>query len=143
MYECVGFRKRELPDIIAHFSKDEEKTKKKSTAHVKQSLHGVTDSKTDRYLFSVITRTNDLWETVKPINVAVKIKTELFAPKSNPIVKVRTASNTSGTPSRAAISSVLLVSKSLFFPSWQNIYNQVNQFKLDLTSCKVFSLLLM
>ena len=89
VYECVGFRKRELPDIIAHFSNDKEKTKKKSTAHVKQSLHGVTDSKTDRYLFAVITRTNDLWETVKPINVAVKIKTELFAPKSNPIVKVR------------------------------------------------------
>ena len=88
VYECVEFRKRELPDIIAHFSKDKEKTKRK-TAHVKQSLHGVTDSKTDRYLFAVITRTNDLWQTVKPINVAVKIKTELFAPKSNPIVKVR------------------------------------------------------
>ena len=88
VYECVGFKKRELPDIIAHFSKDKEKTRKKS-AHVKQTLHGLTDSKADRYLFAVITRTNDLWETVKPINVAVKIKTELFAPKSNPIVKVR------------------------------------------------------
>ena len=88
VFECVEFRKRELPDIIAHFSKDKEKTKRK-TVHVKQSLHGVTDSKTDRYLFAVITRTNDLWQTVKPINVAVKIKTELFAPKSNPIVKVR------------------------------------------------------
>ena len=88
VYECVEFRKRELPDIIAHFSKDKEKTKKK-TVHVKQTIHGVTDSKTDRYLFALITRTNDLWQTVKPINVAVKIKTELFAPKSNPIVKVR------------------------------------------------------
>ena len=89
VYECVGFKKRELPDIIAHFSKDKEKVKKKSAAHVKASLHGLTDRLTDRYLFGVITRTNDLWETVKPINVAVKIKTELFAPKSNPIVRVR------------------------------------------------------
>ena len=87
--ECVEYRKRELVDIIAHFSKDKEKTKKKTAAHVKASLHGVTDRLTDRYLFAVVTRTNDLWETVKPINVAVKIKTELFAPKSNPIVRVR------------------------------------------------------
>ena len=89
IYECVEYRKRELPDIIAHFSKDKEKTKKKSL-HVKPTVHGLTDSKTERYVYALITRRTDaLWETVKPINVAVKIKTELFAPKSNPISKVR------------------------------------------------------
>lgn len=88
IYECVEFRKRELPDIIAQFSKDKEKTKKKSL-HVKPTIHGLTDAKTERYVYALITRTNDLWETVKPINVAVKIKTELFAPKSSPIVKGR------------------------------------------------------
>ena len=87
-FECVEFRKRAMPDIIAHFSKDKEKTKKKSL-HVKPTIHGLTDTKTERYVYGLITRTNDLWETVKPINVAVKIKTELFAPKSSPVVKVR------------------------------------------------------
>lgn len=88
IFECVEFRKRELPDIIAHFSKDKEKTKKKSF-HVKPTLHGVTDNKTDRYIFALVTRSDACWETTKPINVAVKIKTELFAPKTNPVVKVK------------------------------------------------------
>ena len=88
IYECVDYRKRELADVIAHFSKDKEKTKKKSL-HMKPTIHGLTDSKTERFLFALTVRSNDLWETVKPINVAVKIKTELFAPKSAPIVKVR------------------------------------------------------
>ena len=56
---------------------------------MKPTIHGLTDSKSERYVYALITRTNDLWETVKPINVAVKIKTELFAPKANPITKVR------------------------------------------------------
>ena len=77
--------KRELPDIIAHFSKDKEKTKKKSS-HVKPTIHGLTDSKSDRYIFALITRSYALWDTVKPFNVAVKKKTELFAPKPNPIL---------------------------------------------------------
>ena len=87
VFECVEYRKRELADVIAHFSKDKEK--KKKSVHVKPTIHGLTDSKTDRFLFATIVRSNDLWETIKPINVAVKIKTELFAPKSSPIVKVR------------------------------------------------------
>ena len=85
-----GFRKRELPDIIAQFSKDKEKTKKKSVSReAKLTLHGLTDSKTERHVFALMTRTNALWETVKPINVAVKIKTELFAPKSAPVVRAK------------------------------------------------------
>ena len=88
VYECVEYRKRELADVIALFSKDKENKKKKSI-HVKPTLHGLTDSKTERFLFATIVRSSDLWETVKPINVAVKIKTELFAPKSSPMVKVR------------------------------------------------------
>ena len=87
VYECVEYRKRELADVIAHFSKDKEK--KKKSIHVKPTIHGLTDSKTERFLFATIVRSSDLWETVKPINVAVKIKTELFAPKSSPMVKVR------------------------------------------------------
>ena len=87
VYECVEYRKRELADVIAHFSKDKEK--KKKSIHVKPTIHGLSDAKSERFLFATIVRSNDLWETVKPINVAVKIKTELFAPKSSPMVKVR------------------------------------------------------
>ena len=78
--DCTEFRKRELPDIIAHFNKDKEKTKKKP-CHAKAVIFGLNDTKSDRYSFALVTRSKALWETVKPINVAVKMKTELFAPK--------------------------------------------------------------
>ena len=45
-------------------------------------IHGLNDSKSDRYSFALVTRSKALWETVKPINVAVRKKTELFAPMS-------------------------------------------------------------
>ena len=80
--ECAEFRRQELPDIIAHVSKEKEKEKlKKKAVRIKPTLHGLTDSK----LLAVIVRNNIPWETVKPFNVAVKKKTELFAPKSSPI----------------------------------------------------------
>ena len=85
MFECIEFRRRELPDIIAHFNKDKEKIKKKSV-HVKPTIHGLTDSK---HSFALVTRTNAVWETVKPINVEVKKKTELFAPKATPAMSGR------------------------------------------------------
>ena len=74
--ECVEYRKRELTDIIAHFSKDGEQ-KKKKTYHVKPVLHG-TEMTGDRFSYALINRTNAAWETVKPFNVAVRKKTELF-----------------------------------------------------------------
>ena len=82
--ECTEFIKRreeKLNDIIAHFNKDKEKLKKK-ICHAKPVIHGLNDSKSDRYSFALVTRSKALWETVKPINVAVRKKTELFAPMS-------------------------------------------------------------
>lgn len=36
----------------------------------------------ERYCYALVTRCGSAWATVRPINVAVKKKTELFAPKS-------------------------------------------------------------
>ena len=79
--ECVEYRKRELVDIIAHFSKDGEQKKRKS-CHLKPKLHG-TERGGDMLSFALINRTNAPWETVKPFNVAVKKKTELFDKPQN------------------------------------------------------------
>ena len=82
--ECVEYRKRELVDIIAHFSKDGEQKKRKS-CHVKPVLHGVEKGgkSSEASSFALVIRTDAPWETVKPFNVAVKKKTELFdAPKT-------------------------------------------------------------
>ena len=82
--ECVEYRKRELVDIIAHFSKDGEQKKRKS-CHVKPVLHGVEKGgkSSEASSFALVVRTDAPWETVKPFNVAVKKKTELFdAPKT-------------------------------------------------------------
>ena len=130
IYECVEYRKRELPDIIAHFSKDKEKTKKKSL-HVKPTVHGLTDSKTGQYVYALITRRTDaLWETVKPINVAVKIKTELFAPKSAPITKVR-----------AKVSFILLNVAIITNPGYCGTTAYCEQHKWDnLRGCALFGI---
>ena len=77
-----------------------------------------------------MTRTNDLWETVKPINVAVKIKTELFAPKPNPIVKAR-----------AKVSFILLQAAVTTNPGTLGSTTQCDQHKWDnLKGCALFSI---
>ena len=71
--------KVEMSDIIAQFNKTDKA--KKKLCHAKCLIHGLNDPK--RYLFGLVTRPEYTWETVRPINVAVKKKTELFAPKSH------------------------------------------------------------
>ncbi|XP_023349141.1 uncharacterized protein LOC111717912 isoform X2 [Eurytemora carolleeae] len=75
--EAVEYRRRELTDIIAHFSK-EIKTKKKAHT-VKPIEHGKGEKGESKYSYGLVTRSNALWETVKPINVAVRMKTEMFS----------------------------------------------------------------
>ena len=84
--ECVEYRKRELVDIIAHFSKDGEQKKRKS-CHVKPQLHG--SEKGGPANYALLVRSNAPWETVKPFNVAVKKKTELFDAPKAPLVPGR------------------------------------------------------
>ena len=79
--ESFQFKKSELNfnDLIAHFNKQDKG--KRKPCHAKVYIHGLNDPKSERFCYSVITRSNAMWETVRPINVAVKKKTELFAPK--------------------------------------------------------------
>jgi hypothetical protein len=88
--ECVEYRKRELIDIIAHFSKGEGEQKKRKACHVKPVLHGM-EKGNDKggSSVAVIIRSNAPWETVKPFNVAVKKKTELFDTPKAPILPGR------------------------------------------------------
>ena len=80
--ESFQYTKTELNfnDILAHFNR-QDKGKRKH-CHAKLFIHGLNDPRTERYCYAVLTRTNAMWETVRAINVAVKKKTELFAPKS-------------------------------------------------------------
>ena len=80
--ESFQYTKTELNfnDILAHFNKQDKG--KRRHCHAKVFIHGLNDPRSERFCFSVVTRSNALWETVRPINVAVKKKTELFAPKS-------------------------------------------------------------
>ena len=79
--ESFQYTKSELNfnDLIAHFNKQDKG--KRKPCHAKVYIHGLNDPKSERFCYSVITRSNAMWETVRPINVAVKKKTELFAPK--------------------------------------------------------------
>ena len=60
VFEWIEFRERELPDIsiICSF-KDKEKVRKKPV-HAKSTFHGLTDSKTDRYIFALVIRSDVL-----------------------------------------------------------------------------------
>ena len=79
--ESFQFKKSELNfnDLIAHFSKQDKG--KRKPFHAKVYIHGLNDPKSERFCYAVLTRSDAMWETVRPINVAVKKKTELFAPK--------------------------------------------------------------
>ena len=72
--------KVEMSDIIAQFNKTDRA--KKKLCHSKCLIHGLNDPK--RYLFGLVTRPEYTWETVRPINVAVKKKTELLSCEKNP-----------------------------------------------------------
>ena len=124
--ECEDVRRQELPDIIAHVSKEKEKEKlKKKAVHIKATLHGLTDSK----LLAVIVRNNIPWETVKPFNVAVKKKTELFAPKSSPI-----------TPGRAKVSINTLSVAMITSPGTCGTTAYCEQHKWDsMKGCALFT----
>ena len=66
-------------DLIAHFNKQDKG--KRKPCHAKVYIHGLNDPKSERFCYAVLTRSDAMWETVRPINVAVKKKTELFAPQ--------------------------------------------------------------
>ncbi len=105
----VEFRrteKVELTSIIAQFNK----TEKRKFCHAKLVIHGLNDPKGERFCYALTTRSDSTFATVRPINVAVKKKTELFAPKlrgratvsiDSLMVAVVTAPGTSGTTSVA------------------------------------------
>ena len=79
----VEYRRNEkidMSDIIAQFNKTEKGRKK--FCHAKTVIHGLNDAKGERHSFALIIRNNAAIETVRPFNVAVKKKTELFAPKT-------------------------------------------------------------
>ena len=69
--------KIDMSDIIAQFNKTEKGKKKICHAKPLFELY-----KGEKYCWSVTIRSEFPWETVRPFNVAVKMKTELFAPKS-------------------------------------------------------------
>ena len=79
--ESFQFKKSELNfnDLIAHFNKTDKG--KRKPCHARLYMHGLNDPKSERFCYAVLTRSDAMWETVRPINVAVKKKTELFAPK--------------------------------------------------------------
>ena len=54
----------------------QENKSRRKTYNVKPVEHG---KERDRYSYGVVVRDNAPWQTVKPINVAVKKKTELFS----------------------------------------------------------------
>ena len=103
----VEFRraeKVELSSIIAQFNKTDKA--KKKLCHAKLVIHGLNDPKGERFCYALITRSSATFATVRPINVAVKKKTELFAPKlrgratvsiDSLMVAVVTAPGTCGT----------------------------------------------
>ena len=107
----VEFRraeKVEMSSIIAQFNKTDKA--KKKLCHAKLVIHGLNDPKGERFCYALITRSSATLATVRPINVAVKKKTELFAPKlrgratvsiDSLMVAVVTAPGTCGT-TRAA-----------------------------------------
>ena len=72
--------KVDMSDIIAQFNKTEKGRKK--VCHAKMLVHGLNDPKGEKYCWPLMSRSQYTWQTVKPFNVAVKMKTELFAPKS-------------------------------------------------------------
>ena len=100
--------KVELSSIIAQFNKTDRA--KKKFCHAKLVIHGLNDPKGERCCYALVTRSDSTFATVRPINVAVKKKTELFAPKlrgratvsiDSLMVAVVTAPGTCGTTSAA------------------------------------------
>ena len=72
------FQKSPKSAISLHPTEQENPKSRRKTYTVKPVEHGGRGER-DRYSWGVVVRDSAPWETVKPINVAVKKKTELFS----------------------------------------------------------------
>ena len=72
------FQKSPKSAISLHPTEQENPKSRRKTYTVKPAEHGGRGER-DRYSWGVVVRDSAPWETVKPINVAVKKKTELFS----------------------------------------------------------------
>ena len=72
------FQKSPKSAISLHPTEQENPKSRRKTYTVKPVEHGGRGER-DRYNWGVVVRDSAPWETVKPINVAVKKKTELFS----------------------------------------------------------------
>ena len=104
----------------------------------KELYYTVQKDKLVLFSYGLVTRSNALWETVKPINVAVRMKTEMFS--SNLHIPIRTEFRNKILFS--FFSSSFFKLKLWRVKSWIEFYHSINEVHLKITHILQLGLLI-